>query len=178
MNTWSFAMKLSGLAAMMFYSLLAIGQEVHVTPGKNSIILSVSAQKSYHLLVSEEKQPTLAVECAAKGKKTMHLLIFSPGEALAEDNQEAAPKSGEFVLNMTIGGNKQVTSWIPYGDTATFAYYGKTEPERLTFIQSILSSPAVSIEFKPFLTGTPVTSSFDLSKLRAEMDKHPECALR
>jgi hypothetical protein len=71
-----------------------------------------------------------------------------------------------------------VTNWIPYGDTATFAYYGKTEPERLTFIQSILGSPAVSIEFKPFLTGTPVTSSFDLSKLRDEMDKHPECALR
>ena len=71
-----------------------------------------------------------------------------------------------------------MTAWVPYGDTVTFTYFGKNEPERLKFIQSLLSSGVVSIEFKPFLTGVPTTSVFDLSKLRDEMDKYPECATK
>ena len=45
----------------------------------------------------------------------------------------------------------------------------------MKFLQSLLSSVTVSIEFKPFLTGVPTTSVFDLSKLRDEMAKYPEC---
>ncbi|MGA2905981.1 MAG: hypothetical protein ABSD98_19310, partial [Candidatus Korobacteraceae bacterium] len=64
------------------------------------------------------------------------------------------------------------------GDAVTYAYFGKTEAERLEFIQSVSSSGTVSIEFKPFLTGSPTTSIFDLSKLRDAMDKYPECATK
>jgi hypothetical protein len=46
------------------------------------------------------------------------------------------------------------------------------------FIQYLLGSPTVSIQFKPFLTGVSTTSVFDVSKLREEMEKHPECATR
>jgi hypothetical protein len=170
-------MKASWLAVVIFCSLHALGQDVEVTPGKNSVGMKITA-KSYHLLSTEEKQPTLTLECAQKGNKIGHLLLFSAGEALSEENAGLAPRNGALTLTMKIGGTKQATTWIPYGDTATFAYYGKTEPERLQFIQSLLSSPTASFQFTPFLTGQVVTREFDISKLREEAEKHPECGLK
>ena len=175
-------MKLSGLVAIMLWSLLGTGQEVHVSTGKGSVVLSVRAAKPYQLISGEAKMPVLAIECAQKGKKAVHLLKFQAGGSLAEDGPEGNPdtptKDGAVTFPMTIGGERQLTTWIPYGDTITYAYYGKTEPERVKFIQFLLGSPTVSIEFKPFLTGAPTTSVFDISKLRAEMDQHSECAMK
>ncbi len=172
-------MKLPAVVAIiMLLSLLSMAQEVHVSEGKSSVALSVLAQKPYPWISGEQKTPILTVECALKSKKTLHLLKFSPGGALVEDGPEVTAKGGQLPFIMTIGGNKETTSWIPYGDAISYAYYGKTEPERVKFIELVLSSGAISIEFKPFLTGVPTTSSFDLSKLRDEMTKHPECALQ
>jgi len=78
---------------------------------------------------------------------------------------------------MTIGGIKQATTWVSSGDTGTFTHFGRTEPERLKFIQSLLSSESVSIEFTPF-KGVPTTSVFDLSRLRDGIEKHPQCAMK
>jgi hypothetical protein len=171
-------MKLSGLLAVLSCALLSTGQEVHVSAGKNSVVLSVAAQKPYSLMSGEEKKPLLAIECAQKGKKTVHILKFQPGGMLVEDNPESGGKGGELVLAMTTGGAKEATSWIPDGDTEIYAYYGKTEPERMKFILNMLGSLTVSIEFKPFLTGVSITSVFDISRLRDEMGKHPECAAK
>ena len=75
-------------------------------------------------------------------------------------------------------GTKQTTAWVPYGDTVAFTSFANSDSERLKFIQSLLNSVVVSIEFKPFLTRVPSNSVFDLSKLRDEMDKYPECATK
>jgi hypothetical protein len=171
-------MKVPAVVAIILWSLLSLGQEVHVSQGKSSVALSVLAQKPYPWISGEQKTPILSVECALKGKKTLHLLKFSPGGALVEDGPEVTAKGGQLPFMMTIGGTKQVESWIPYGDAISYAYYGKTEPERVKFLQLVLSSGIISIDFKPFLTGVPTTSSFDLSKLRDEMAKYPECALQ
>ena len=119
-------MKLSGLVVIVFCSILAFGQEVTVTPSKNSVVLSIPASKTYHLMVSEEKQPTLSIQCSqsANGKKSVHILMFTPGEAISENDAETAPRSEEFVLMMKVGNTKTPTDWIPYGKTETFAYYG------------------------------------------------------
>jgi hypothetical protein len=171
---WS--MKLLVLAAVFFCSLIAVGQDVEVEPGKNSVSLTITATKSFNLLATEQKQPTLMLECASNKGKSGHLLLFEPGVEISEDNSETAPRNGALTLKMTIGNTKQPTMWIPYGGaTVTFAYYGKTEPERLKFIQYLLTSPTASIQFIPFLVGQPVTSQFDISKLRDEAVKHPEC---
>jgi len=170
--------KLSILAAILLCSIIAVGQEVEITPGKNSVALTITSSKSYHLLPTEEKQSTLTLMCALKGNKAGHLLLFSPGSEIGEDDPETEPRNGQLTLKLKIGGTKQVTSWIPYGSKATFAYYGKTEPERLEFIQDLLTSPTVSVQFKPYLTGQLVTSDFDLSQLRDEVAKHPECGLK
>jgi len=171
-------MTLPVLSVAILCSLLAQGQEVQVTPGKNSVSLTITAVKSYHFLATEEKQPTLTLECSQKGNKAGHLLLFSAGLEIAEDNPETAPRSGALTLTVKIAGTKQPTTWVAYGNTETFAYYGKTEPERLKFIQSVLSSPTISIQFSPFLTGQVVTSEFDLGQLRNEVAKHPECGLK
>jgi hypothetical protein len=171
-------MKVPAVVAIILWSLLSLGQEVHVSQGKSSVALSVLAQKPYPWISGEQKTPILSVECALKGKKTLHLLKFSPGGALVEDGPEVTAKGGQLPFMMTIGGTRQVESWIPYGDAISYAYYGKTEPERVKFLQLVLSSGIISIDFKPFLTGVPTTSSFDLSKLRDEMAKYPECALQ
>lgn len=170
-------MKYLGLVALMLCSLLSMGQEVEVTPGKTSVLLSLPAQKSYNWLASEQKVPTLSLQCAQKGKKSVHLLLFSAQGSVMEDDPETAGRGGQLTFHMTIGGTAQVTTWIPYGDITTYAYYGKTEPERVKFIQYLMTSPTASIHFKPFLTGTTVTTVFDITKLRDEMAKHPECAL-
>jgi hypothetical protein len=168
---------LSGVSAVVLCSLLALGQEVQVSPGKHSVRLTITA-KSYRLLPTEEMQPTLTLECAVKGNKAGHLLLFSAGGAISEDNPETAPRNGQLTLTMTISGTKQATTWIPYGDTETYAYYGKTEPERLKFIEVLLHSPTASIQFKPFLTGQLIISEFDIGKLRDEAEKYPECGLK
>ena len=170
-------MKLSIVVSVVLCAVLAAGQEVTESKGKGGTALSVSAQKSYDILSSEKKTPTLAVQCAQKGKKNTHLVTFSPGGSISEDNPEDAPKNGTITLHITMAGKKRVTSWIPWGDTVTFAYYGKTEPERVEFLKTLLDSPSITFEFTPFLTGTPVTSTFDLSQLKEEVKNHPECTI-
>ena len=171
-------MNVSVLVAIVFWSSVGIGQDVHVSQGKGTVVLSVAAQQPYQLLSGESKVATLSVECIHKGKKIGHLLTFSAGGSLVEENFDVNAKPGQLTFNMTIAGASQATSWVPYGDTVTYAYVGKTDPERMEFMQSLLSSGTVSIEFKPFLTGVPTTSVFDLSKLRDEMAKYPECAAK
>jgi hypothetical protein len=169
-----FPMNVSGLVAIVLWSSLCLGQEVHVSRGKDTVVLSVSAQKPYPIMSGEAKFPMLSVECAHKGKKTGHNVKFSPSGALVEENPDV--KGAQQTFNMTIGGTKQVTGWVPYGDTVTYAYFANSDVERVKFIESLLNSGKVSIEFKPFLTGAPTSSVFDLSRLREEMDKQPECA--
>ncbi len=166
----------SGWVALVLWSSLCLGQEVHVSRGNGAVVLSVSAQKPYQWMSGEQRLPTLSVECTQKGKKTAHLLKFLPGGTLAGD-LEADAKGGPRTFTMTIGGTKQITGWVGYGDAVTFSYFAKTDAERLKFIQAVLNSGKVAIEFKPFLSDAPTTSVFDLSKLRAEMDKYPECAV-
>ena len=170
-------LNVSRFVAIVLWSSLCLGQEVHVSRGNGAVVLSVSAQKPYPLMSGEQKLPTLTVECAHKGKKTGHTIAFSAGGALVEDTDMNA-KGAQQIFNMTIGGTKQTTGWVPYGDTITYAYFAKSDAERVKFIQALLNSGKVSVEFKPFLTGAPTTSVFDLSKLRAEMDKYPECAMQ
>lgn len=169
-------MKTSGLIAIvMLWSLLGVGQDVHVSQGKGIVVLSVRAVKPYLLMSGEEKTATFAVVCTQKGKKTSHVLKFLPGEQLVEDTPGITATSGEFVFNMTIGGTKQMTEWA-LSDPVTFAFYSPTDAGRLKFIQALLSSGTVTIEFKPFLSGATTSSTFDLSKLELEMGKHPECS--
>ncbi len=165
--------KLCWLIAVVGASLLCSGQEVQVSPVKGGVMLSVSAQHSYQLMPGDTKLPTLSVECLHKGKKGSHLLIFSPGGMVGENN-EAGGKGGQsFVL--TVNGKKQASTWATFGAPDTFVYFGKTEPERAQFLQSLLGS-TVTFEFKPFLTGTPATATFDLSQLREAMNKQSECS--
>jgi hypothetical protein len=168
---------ISRFVAIVLWSSMCLGQEVNVSRGKDTVVLSVSAQKPYPLLTGQEKLPVLSMECAHKGKKTGHNIVFSAGGALVEDTDMDA-KGAQQIFNVTIGGTTQKAGWVPYGDTITYAYFAKTDAERVKFIQSLLNSGKVSIEFKPFLTGAPTTSVFDLSKLRDAMGKSPECAMQ
>ena len=168
-------MKISGLIAIILWPLLGMGQDVHVSQGKGIVVLSVWAVKPYKLMSGEEKTAIFAIACTQKGKKTAHVLKFLPGEQLVEDTPGITATSGEFVFNMTISGTRQMTEWA-LSDPVTFAYSAKTDADRLKFMQSVLSSGTVSIEFKPFLSGATTNSTFDLTKLRDEVGKHPECA--
>ena len=170
-----FAMKLFGFAAIMLCPLWSLGQTVHTVPVKGGVVLSVFAQKPYSMMPGEQKLPQMGVECTHKGKKASHMVIFSPGGSVVADDAEGGAKAGQN-FDMTIDGNKQATTWTSYGDTGTFAYSAKTEPERLQFMHTLLNSNTVSIEFKPFLTGTSTTSVFDLSGLRDAVQKRPDCA--
>src|ERR1035441_10817246 len=112
-------MNVSGFVAIALWSSLCMGQEVHVSRGKGVVVLSVSAQKPYQLLSGEGKMPMLSVECAHKGKKAGHLVEFSPGGSLVEENLEVDAKPGQLTFNMTIGGTKQMTVWSPRSEEHT-----------------------------------------------------------
>jgi hypothetical protein len=160
-------------ATAVLAGVVCVAQQVHVTQAKDHVELSIAAQQPFQLMVGQPKLPVLTVECAQKGKKAGHLVLFQPGTALAEDSDTA----GLQVLTLIIDDHPPVeTNWMPYGDSATFAYYGKTEAERLTFVQLLENSKSLAIEFKPFLTGMAVTSHFALDNLRDEVGKHPQCA--
>jgi hypothetical protein len=167
---------LTVLAAFIAGSCLAYAQDVDVSAIKNGVSMTVEAQKTYHMMAGEDKIPTLAVHCVRKGNKGGHLIVFSPGGEMLLGgtglNAASAPQS----LSVTINGKTQATTWAPYGDVASFTYYGKTEPERVDFIHSVLDAGTVTIEFKPFLTGEKIKAVFDVTKLREEYNKHSECS--
>jgi hypothetical protein len=171
----SIAIKLPIFLVLVTCSITAIAQEVSVSPTKGGIVLSVSAQKSYELMPGETKVPILSMECLHKGSKMSHLVVFLPGGMVADDSGSTSTQAEESFV-VTINGTKHVTSWATYGDNNGYAYVGKTEPERLQFIELLLASPTVSIQFKPFLTGTPTTTTFDLSQMREAMSKQAACS--
>ena len=166
-----------------FFAALAVlclaatsgAQEVQVNATKGGIVLSVPSEKPYELMAGENKTPTLSVECLHKGKKASHLLMFAPGGSVVDEASDSGAKGAQtFVI--ILNGKKLVTPWVQYGETGNYAYAGKTDPERLEFIHTVLSAPTVSVEFKPFLTGTPTTSTFDVSKLREALSAQSACA--
>jgi len=161
----------------MLGSLWSLAQAVHVAPVKGGVVLSVSAQKPYPLLPGMSKLPQLGVECIRKGSKSSHTVIFWPGGSVVADDIEPGGKGGQGFA-MTIDGNKEATPWSSYGDSGAFAYFAKTEPERVRFLQTVLNAKTVSIDFKSFLTGASVTSTFDLSALRDAVQKQPDCAMK
>jgi len=173
------AVSLAVTIALAFWAPAAMAQAVHVTSDHGVVTLSVNAQKTYALSVSRQaKAPVLSVGCQQKGKNVLHAITFSPGGILTEQEYSTFGKSASLALEVAIGEQKLSTNWVAQGNLENFAYFGKTEPERLTFLHTLLGAPMISIEFTPFLTGEPVTSTFDLSGLRAEFDKHPECAIK
>jgi hypothetical protein len=162
--------------AVALRSLTAVAQEVHVTSENGILTLSVSAQLPYTLMAAgQPKTPVLTVGCQQKGKKAGHLITFSPGGTMAEQQYSTFGSSASLLLPVKLGRQKLSTNWVAYGNVETFTYYGKTEQERLAFLHALLNVPSVTIEFTPFLTGVPTSSTFDLTELRAEFDTHPEC---
>ena len=172
------AVLLSGTMVCALWSPNLLGQDVQVTADKNVVTLTVMAQKAH--VSGQSKTPTLGVVCQQKGKKTEHTITFSPGGMLTEQEYSSFGNSTALVLEMTIGDHKQSTNWASHNFKSfqSFDYAAKTEPERIQFLQSLLGVPSVSIAFTPFLTGTPTSSTFDLTGLRAEFEKHPECAIK
>ena len=178
MNIARFISFFVAIAFAMWSHPLA-GQEVHVTADNGIVTMSVMAQKPYALIVSgQAKTPVLSVICQQKGKKFSHAITFLPGGILTEQEYSTFGSSATLVLEMNIGEHKQSTTWVSHGNLQSFDFVGKTEAERLQFLQSLLSMQTVSIDFTPFLSGTPTSSKFDLTGLRAEFDKHPECAMK
>ena len=166
-----------GAIGCALWSPNLLGQDVQVTSDKGVTTLSVKAQKAY--VAGQSKTPMLSVVCQQKGKKFTHAITFQPGGMLTEQEYSSFGNSTTLVLEMTIGGNKQSTTWMSHNFKSfqSYDYVGKTEPERIQLLQSLLSVPTVSIAFTPFLTGIPASSTFDLTGLRTEFDKHPECAM-
>jgi hypothetical protein len=149
-----------------------------VSSEKGVTTLSVTAQKPYKLMASgQARSPVLSVSCQLKGKKIVHEITFSPGGILTEQEYSTFGASATLTLQMTFGEHKQPTIWVAHGDIQSFDY-GKTEPERIQFLQTLLSVPSVTLEFTPFLTGVPDSSTFDLTGLHTEFDKHPECSMK
>lgn len=175
----SVAVWLFGAIACAVCSPCLFGQDVHVSSDKGITTLSVTAQKAYALMASgQSRTPVLSVSCQQKGKKIEHAITFSPGGILTEQEYSTFGSSATLTLEMTVGTHKQSTIWVAHGDIQSFGYYGKTEPERIQFLQTLLSAPTVSLEFTPFLTGVPASSTFDLTGLHTEFDKHPECSVK
>lgn len=173
------ALSLAATIALAFWASIGMGQTVHVTTDNGVVTLSVDAQRPYVLATSSEtKTPVLSVVCQQKGKKLSHAINFSPGSILKEQQYSNFGNSASLMLEASVGGQKLSTNWVSYSSLDSFAYYGKTEPERLNFLKALLGVSTISIEFTPFLTGQSVTSLFDLTGLRTEFDKHPECAIK
>jgi len=174
--TTTSALSLAVTTALALLGPAGMGQ-VHVTTDHGVVSLSVKAQVPYALIASgHAKAPVLNISCQQKGKKFSHAITFSPGGILQEQQYSTFGNSASLVLEVTVGGQKLSTNWVSYGNLDSFAYLGKTEPERLNFLQALLGTSTISIEFTPFLTGQPVASTFDLTGLAAELDNHPECA--
>jgi hypothetical protein len=177
------AILLSGAIACGLWSPNLLGQDVHVTSDKGVTTLSVMAQKPY--VSGHTKTPVLSVVCQLKGKKIVHAITFAPEGFLTEQEYSNFGNSTSLVVEMTIGGQKQSTNWVTqnyqgFQSTAfrAFEYVGKTEPERIQLLQALLSAPSVSIAFTPFLTGIPTSSTFDVTGLHTEFEKHPECSMK
>ena len=165
--------------ALVLWAALLPAQEVHVTSENGVVTLALVAERPYSLMTAgQQRTPVLSVICQQKGKKTGHAIAFSPGGILSEQQYSTFGNSASLTLSVNLGGQKASTNWVSYGNVENFTYYGKTEPERIAFLRALLNAPKVVIEFTPFLTGVATSSTFDLTGLRAEFEKHPECAIK
>jgi len=171
-------MKTFSILAVMLFALVSVAQEVHVSPERGGIVLSVPAQHPYELMPGQQKMPLLGVECLGKGKKNSHTPLFIPGGSLVQEGIEPGDTGGQ-VITMILDGTKQVMTWAPYKAPVTMMFtYPGGEADRVHLIQAMLHSSPLHVEFKPFLTGQPVIAIFDLAPLQTEMAKHPECAMQ
>lgn len=162
--------------ATVLSSVMAIAQAVHVTSEKGMVMLSVAAQKPYMLMgTSQPKTPVLTVTCQQKGRKTGHSVTFLPGGILTEQEYSTFGSSASLALVAHLGEQTFSTNWVAYGNVETFTYYGKTEQERVAFLHALLKEPSLTLEFTPFLTGVPTSTTFQLTELRAEYERHTEC---
>ena len=163
---------------LAFSGMCVSAQEVHVSAQNGIVTLTAPAQKPYTLMGSSQSRvPILSLACQRKGKKSGHSIVFSPGSALAQKQFSTFGSTATVSLEITLEGHRQATAWVSAGSADDYAYFGKTEPERVQFLQALWRASALTIEFTPFLTGIPVSSTFDLTTLRAEFDKHPECTM-
>ena len=173
------ALSLAVTVGLALSGSAAKAQAVHVTNDHGTVTLSVNAQKPYTLTMSgQPKMSTLNIGCQQKGKKSSHAIVFSPGTIVKELEYSSFGSSAALALDVTLNNQRLSTNWIAYGNVENFAYYGKTEPDRVNFLQALLGGSVLSMQFTPFLTGELITATFDLSGLRGEFDKHPECAIR
>ena len=171
-------MKILGIVIVTLSSLVCLAQEVHVSPERGGVVLSVPAQQPYELMPGERKMPLLGIECLGKGKKNSHTPLFIPGGSLVQEGVEPGDSGGQIIA-MILEGTKQVMTWAPYKTPVTMIFtYPGGEAERMHLIQAMLHSSPLRVEFKPFLTGQPVISVFDLAPLQTEMAKHPECSMQ
>jgi len=154
-----------------------MAQEVHVSRDSNGVALGVMAQEPYKLLAGNQKMPGLLLDCAQRGKKSEHHLSFFPGGPVLNYDSRIIADRQPPLFYMTINGTRTLTVWTAYRDMVSFTYSARTEKERMKFIQSLLDSVVVSIEFAPQV-GLPTTSTFDLSKLRTEINNYPECTVK
>ncbi len=164
-------MRLLAAIALTLCFLPCSAQELQTAYIKNGILLTVPAQK-YQLLPGQERTPQLGVQCIHKGKKSLQVVIFLPGGSLVSDNPEAGNKAGEMIA-MSVKGEKIVVPWVGLNEDIGFAYTPTLQAEQL--LHSLLESQTVSLEFRPFLTGTPITSTFDVHSLHEVLSHHPEC---
>jgi len=173
------AIILCASVALVSWTALLSAQEVHVTSENGVVTFALAAEKPYSLMpAGQQRTPVLSVICQQKGKKTGYTITFSPGGILSEQQYSTFGNSASLTLTVSLGGQKASTNWVAYGNVENFTYYGKTEPERIAFLRALLNAPNVVIEFTPFLTGAATSSTFNLTGLRAEFERHPECTIK
>jgi hypothetical protein len=140
-------------------------------------ILAVRAREPYRNVAGTSVRPELKVQCTQKGGDHSLSLILDSGPVQGEGD-------GAWLHTRLDNGEAIRYGWVEMSDHKSYRYnpnnwfeswLDKGPPRDL--IESLLAGKTLLIEFQPFMVSSATVARFDVSGLRKEFNKAPECKL-
>ena len=126
-------------------------------------------------VVGTPVRPELRVQCTQKGNDRSLSLILDSGPVQGVGD-------GAWLRTRLDSGEAIRYPWVQMSDRKSYAYNPKNrddsldkQPEDLR--SAILAAKTMLLEFQPFMVSSVTVARFDLSGLRKEFDRAPECKL-
>ena len=149
--------------------------------GEHWTILGVWARESYRNSFGTAMRPELALQCIQTGDDREITLILDSGPI--EEGY-----GGAWLRARLDGGDALWYSWVQYSDHKSYWYSKQARSgdnrngddlpdEKADLVRALLSAKTFLIEFRPFMSASATVARFNLSGLRREFDKAPECKL-
>jgi hypothetical protein len=137
--------------------------------GRSWTILSVSAKGAYRNTFGTLIRPELRLQCVQQKEEHRFLVVLETGP------HAETPADFDRLRVKLDDGEPTEEEWLELSDHKSWSHEYYPDETDLKFLKRIIDAKTVLIEFKPFMRASVVEAKFDVSGLRMEFHKYPEC---